>query len=104
VLVSPEGRGPTDVDARLAALGHRRTIAYRTPSFASALALVRQCDLVLNVPARCVNEHDGVWTEALPFDVPPVDVYLLRHERSVADAGLGWLVARLVAVAEDLAR
>lgn len=55
VRVSPEGQGTSQLDDALERSGLRRTIVYRTPSFASALAVVAASDLVATVPARALT-------------------------------------------------
>lgn len=102
VLVSPEGRGTTAIDTVLAQHDRARTIAHRTPSLCTALALVERSDLVVNLPALAMAYAPGLRTAELPFECPPLDVHLIRHERSVADPGLEWLIERLVAAASGL--
>jgi DNA-binding transcriptional LysR family regulator len=102
VLVSPDGRGTTEIDDALEAHGLARTIAYRTPSLASALAVVEHTDLVANVPALALMTSSCCATAALPFECPPLDVHAIRHERTATDPGLAWLVARLMSVARTL--
>lgn len=102
VLVSPEGRGTTEVDLALEPHGLARTIAYRTPSLLSALAVLERTELVANVPALAVMDVPGLSTCPLPLPLSPLDVHVIRHERSATDPGLDWLVEQLEAAARGL--
>ncbi len=101
-LVSPSGRGTTEIDDALEQHGVTRTIAYRTPSLASVLAVLETTDLVANVPELALAGHPRLASAPLPFDCPPLDVHAVRHERTAADPGLEWLVARLMRAANSL--
>lgn len=104
VRVSPDGRGGSAIDAHLARDGLTRRVPVRVPSFASALAVAEETDLVVTVPRR--------WLEHAPLPaslthrplegVPPLAVCLVRHERYAADEGIAWLAAQIVEAAERL--
>jgi DNA-binding transcriptional LysR family regulator len=104
VRVSPEGQGTSQLDDALERSGLRRTIVYRTPSFASALAVVAASDLVATVPARALTAFgEGRDLVALPVTfIAPLAIDLLRHERYAEDPALDWLAAHVLRAAAAL--
>jgi DNA-binding transcriptional LysR family regulator len=80
------------LDEVLASLGLQRTIATAVGGFSTALALVRDTDLVATVP----ESHTGslradLYTFALPFALPDITISLLWHPRLHADPAHRWL-------------
>lgn len=92
VLVSRRGRDQGVVDEALAPLGLAREIATVVGGFSTALALVRASDLIASVPEHHTgNLRAGLFSFALPFDVPQITVSLLWHPRLHADPAHQWL-------------
>lgn len=80
------------IDDALGALGLERRIGSIVTGFASALALVRETDLVAAVPERHTSTmRRGLFSFPLPFAVPEVTVALLWHPRLDADPAQRWL-------------
>ena len=80
------------VDDALAALGLQRRVVTMVDSFAGALALARETELVATVPeAHTGKLRAGLKTFALPFELPDFTVSLIWHPRMHADAGHRWL-------------
>ena len=101
LLISPTGEGGGPVDRVLAARGQSRRIALRTPSLASAPALLVESDLLLTAPAA----FERAWpldtlplTFSCPVPLPDYAITLLWHPRYDADPAHRWLRGLLVDV------
>ena len=82
------------IDEILAGQGKRRTITTLVPGFATALALVRESNLVATVPhLHCASLLGDLVTLPLPFALPGIRVALLWHPSQDADPGHRWLRA-----------
>lgn len=98
LLVDPTGRslwGP--VDNVLAALGHRRRIAYAVPSFHILFELLHSGDFIAFVPARLLGDRRSdlrVFDTALA--IPPLEVLATWHPRVSGDARHTWVRETLV--------
>ena len=80
------------VDDALAALGLQRRVVTMVDSFAGALALARETELVATVPeAHTGKLRAGLKAFALPFELADFTVSLIWHPRMHADAGHRWL-------------
>lgn len=106
ITVSLRDPGLNRVDQALAALGHRRTIAFTTHSFASVPHCLPGTDLIASLPRRLhtVLQPRDLGVFELPFDVPAYDYGLIWHDRSHRDAGHAWLrscIAELFHAAAD---
>ncbi len=96
VLVSRRGRDGGPIDEALERSGLARRIAVTVSSFAEALALVRDTDLIADVPERYTTRlREGLADFALPVDVPAHTVSMLWHPRLDADTAHHWLRACL---------
>ena len=107
VLVSPRGAGGSLVDAALARRKLTRRVALRVPSFASALGIVAESDLLLTAPtalARVARGRREVVAVPLPLELPGHTVNLVWHERFSKEAGHTWFRDALAALARTLQR
>jgi len=104
VLVSPTGQGDGVVDGVLAAHASQRRVALRVPHFASALAVVRDTDLVVVAPGALRRRQQQLGLHELPlsFALPEHALQLVWHPRYDADPGHRWFREQLVDVARDL--
>jgi DNA-binding transcriptional LysR family regulator len=104
LLVSPTGHGGGTIDRWLADRGLTRHVVLRVPTFASAIAVVQQSDLVLVAPTSVAAraERLGLRELLLPTELPRHRLTLVWHPRFDADAGHVWLRAELVAATEAL--
>lgn len=92
VVVSRRDSDGGPVDAALAAMGLRRTIAAEAGGYSAALALVRGCGLVATVPQRhTAGLREGLESFPLPFALPELTVSLLWHPRMDGDPAHRWL-------------
>jgi DNA-binding transcriptional LysR family regulator len=94
VVVSRRGiaRGPIDV--ALEAKGLSRTIAAVLPSFAAALAMAAQSEVVAIAPRRLASVFStgaGLEVFEIPVPIPAVDVRQIWHHRLNDDPTHGWL-------------
>jgi DNA-binding transcriptional LysR family regulator len=88
VVVSRRGRAHGPIDEQLAELGlSRRTVAV-VPSFATALFLARETDVVSVAPARLglsMLNALGLRTFRIPLALPPVTIGMAWHPRNHHD-------------------
>jgi len=92
VLVSRRGRESGPMDDALAQSGRARHIATVAGGFSTALALVRETDLIATVPERHTGTlREGMRSFALPFAMAPFTVSMLWHPRMDGDAAHRWL-------------
>jgi len=98
VMVSFRDPRQSPIDARLAELGRKRSIAVTTPNFASNVASIRGTDLIMSLPSRVAANtmRADLIQFDLPLDVPDYPYSLLWHTRSDQDQAMIWL--RRVAV------
>jgi DNA-binding transcriptional LysR family regulator len=92
VVVSRKGEGLGPIDEALGALGLKRRIVTSVGSFATALALARETDLIASVPERHTGIlRDGMHAFPLPVPTPEFTLSLLWHPRLDADPVHRWL-------------
>ncbi|MET7456788.1 LysR family transcriptional regulator [Streptomyces sp. NPDC005574] len=94
VTVSRRGSLRDRVDDALAALGHERRVIVSAPATDTALQLARDADVVVTLPeavTRSARDQLGLTMLPLPFDLPPVPLYLLWHQRYDDDLAHTWL-------------
>ncbi|WP_373980527.1 LysR family transcriptional regulator [Achromobacter sp. JD417] len=92
ILVSRRGRESGPIDEALAQAGRARHVATIASGFSTALALVRDTDLIATVPDRHTAAlRAGMRSFALPFSMTPFTVSMLWHPRMDGDAAHRWL-------------
>ncbi len=92
ISVSRRGHDIGPIDEALKPLGLVRDIATIVGSFASALALARDSDLIASVPERQTgNLRDGMHSFSLPVPAPEITIAMLWHPRLDADLAHRWL-------------
>lgn len=92
VFVSRRGLEKGPIDEALAQLGLAREIATIVGGFSTALALVRNSDLIASVPERhSGNLRAGMHSFPLPVALPEFTVSMLWHPRLDADLAHRWL-------------
>jgi DNA-binding transcriptional LysR family regulator len=88
IVVSRRGRAHGPIDERLADLGLRRRVVAVVPSFASALHLARETDVVCVAPAglgRSMLDTLGLRTFPIPLELPHVTIGMAWHPRNHHD-------------------
>jgi DNA-binding transcriptional LysR family regulator len=94
ISVSRRGHEKGPVDKALEPLGLTRDIATIVGSFASALALAGDSDLIASVPERQTGRlRAGMHSFALPVPAPVITIAMLWHPRLDADLAHRWLRA-----------
>lgn len=106
IMVSPNGRRfPSSVDESLRGLAVQRHVRVCVPQYLGAAQLAASSALVVTVPASIALRAAASYPLAiheLPFEVPPLELYVVWHERSHQDPGHRWLREELKAVAARL--
>jgi DNA-binding transcriptional LysR family regulator len=105
VAVSRRGSLRDRVDEVLAALGHERRVIVSAPATDTALQLARDAEVVVTLPdavTRSARDQLGLTTLPLPFDMPPVPLYLLWHQRYDDDPAHTWLLNTATQTLQDL--
>lgn len=96
ITVSRRGRLSDPVDEQLAARGLVRRVVASAPTGIAALQFVRGSDLVVTVPelvTRAAAADLGLVLLPLPFELPPIPLYLSWHQRYDDDRAHLWLRA-----------
>ena len=92
INVSRQGLETGPVDEGMGQAGLKRDVTVIVGSFAAALALARDSDLIACVPERQTGKlRAGMHTFSLPVTAPEFTVYLLWHPRMDADPAHRWL-------------
>ena len=88
IVVSRRGRAEGPIDERLAELGLTRRVAAVVPTFASALFIASETDVVCIAPARLARrmlDTLGLRTFTVPVPLPSVTVGMAWHPRNHHD-------------------
>ena len=88
IVMSRRGRAHGPIDEQLADLGLRRRIAAVVPTFASALFLARETDVVCVAPARLgrpMLDTLGLRTFPIPLALPALTIGMAWHPRNHHD-------------------
>ncbi|MBK8259242.1 MAG: LysR family transcriptional regulator [Polyangiaceae bacterium] len=107
IQVAPRGNPGGPIDDALAALGHSRRIAVRTPSFLAALALLSQSDFVIAAPKTVLFSYSNVFqlkTFNLPIEVSGFKIVQAWHKRAHEDPAHKWFRALVARVAREMRR
>ena len=102
MLVSFSGRAFGFIDEALASLDRQRRVVLTVNQFFTAAKVVANSDLLTVLPRHFVNVS-GIASQLvlreLPFDVPPIQVDALWHQRSTSGSGHTWLRAQVAGLA-----
>lgn len=99
VATSRRGRFQGPLDRALAAAGLQRRVAIVVSSFAEALAILRESNMVGVLPDRLTaSVRMGLTAFALPIDTGTIAMALAWHPRFEADAAHRWLREQVRAV------
>lgn len=94
LLVSLSGDATGIVDERLAELNEARRVSMTVNSFASALNLLHDSQLICTMPYSIVAEYHAIQTLAvkpLPIEIAPVGISMAWHCRDDFSPSLRWL-------------
>jgi DNA-binding transcriptional LysR family regulator len=101
LLVSLSGDARGIVDEVLESKGMKRHIAAVFPLFFPALATVAETDMIATLPKRLAEANAERFKLNLfppPISIRPFPVNAIWHKRNEKDAGLKWVVDKLVAM------
>lgn len=93
VLVSPSGGAFTaPADDALAALGRTRHVRLSVPHFLLVPEILAHSDMIAVLPERLARGHGARYRVFdLPFELAPISIVAIWHERTQRDAALAWL-------------
>jgi len=103
MLVSFSGRAFGFIDEALALLRRKRPVVLTVNQFFTAGKVVAHSDLLTVLPRHFVNVTgfvDQLEQRELPFQVPPIQVDALWHQRQNGSSAHAWLRAQVVALAD----
>jgi DNA-binding transcriptional LysR family regulator len=104
LLVSFSGRPYGFIDEALAGLGKKRLIVLTVNQFFAAGRVVASSDLLTVLPRHFVSMtgiSEQLALRELPFDVPPVHVDAVWHQRFTNDSAHQWLRKALYGIASQ---
>ena len=107
LVVSLSGDPHGFIDDALAQQGRSRRVAVTVPNFMFALSMLLDSDLICAVPRRFAAAHAGrfgVVTVDAPVALGRFTLNIVVPEVAMMDAGLAWLVARIMRTAPLRAR
>jgi DNA-binding transcriptional LysR family regulator len=89
------GRRNSPLEQKLRSATIARNVRMTVPNLPSMLRVVAESDLVgstwSKVAALSAAENPGLRVFSMPFEMPPVPIYMVWHESFDHDAGHGWL-------------
>ncbi|KWT60669.1 LysR family transcriptional regulator [Streptomyces albus subsp. albus] len=94
ITVSRRGKLGNALDDALARLGLTRRVVATAPTEGTAFEFVRDSDLLVTAPestTRATATALGLTLLPLPFELPPIAVYLSWHQRYDTDPAHAWL-------------
>nr|WP_073521608.1 LysR family transcriptional regulator [Pseudomonas fluorescens] len=100
VLLEMRGSGTPEIERALTAIRERRHVAISLPHWGVAPQLIQGTDLILTVSSRGLLNIDLGQLLAVPppFHIPSFAFELAWHTRRGGDAGLQWLIGRVLGV------
>jgi DNA-binding transcriptional LysR family regulator len=101
LLVSLSGDAHGIVDDVLEAQSLKRHVAAVFPLFFPALATVAETDMIATLPKRLVEANAARFKLNLfppPISIRPFPVNAIWHRRNEKDAGLNWVVQKLLTI------
>jgi DNA-binding transcriptional LysR family regulator len=104
VLVSPQGRGDSAVDAALRERKLSRRLMLRVPHFLSAPLVIAESDAIITLPervARAVAAQHRLVMKKPPLPLPGFSFSQFWHTRNDEDAAHRWLRELVWAVARS---
>lgn len=105
IIFSPIGSFVDWEDQVLAKLGRKRWVAMTLPGFYGVARTVAQSQMLAILPARfamVLADQLGLSIHPMPFDSPPVGLYLLSHKRNAANAEHLWMRDTIAELLEPL--
>ncbi|RJG02771.1 LysR family transcriptional regulator [Noviherbaspirillum sedimenti] len=104
LLVSFSGRAHGQVNDVLAQLGRERRILLTVNQFYTGGSVVANSDLITVLPRHLIastGRSEELISKDLPFEMPPVHVDMLWHERDARNPAHRWLRGKLSEATEN---
>ncbi len=101
VLINPQGALWTTTDDNLQKLKMKRHLTLRTPNALSAIAAISKSDLVLTATRRFVEATQEFFPIEIfkgPFEIEPIRIAQIWHERSHSDPLHTWIRQKIKSV------
>jgi LysR family transcriptional activator for leuABCD operon len=98
-------RGDSPLTQRLARMGMKRRFRLLVPTLGAIPPIVESTDLLTLVSRRVANHCARRWqidVHEVPFDLEPIPIWFVWHERYNNDPGHAWLRAALKTVCERI--
>jgi DNA-binding transcriptional LysR family regulator len=98
VLVNFSGRFQAQADKVLASMGRERRVILTVNQFHTVAQIVEASDLLSIMPIHLIysNRMETLLTwKRLPFELPPLKIDMLWHERDARDLSHGWVRSTL---------
>lgn len=105
LLVSLSGHAEGSVDIRLAEMGLQRRLAMTLNTFAGAMELVCETNLITVLPYPVVAKqvmNNQLCVRPCPMDVPAPMMYMAWHKRQERDESLNWLKRVIQNITDDI--
>ncbi|BDX07373.1 LysR family transcriptional regulator [Planctobacterium marinum] len=96
----PTGRVIEDITLQQQSIN--RKIAIRCQSYHTAKAILKDQDFLLTVPeliGRSLLDEE-LQIQAMPFDVPNIDIHLYWHENAANDSAINWLKDKIIGLSQ----
>lgn len=93
IMVSPSGKGKSDIDHLLEQQGYERNVVVKVPHFFAALEVIASTDFVTLLPRRFVRRYVDQQRFAIvdaPFEIPSFEVSMFWHARMHQDPLHQW--------------
>ena len=104
-FMSERDQGPSPLTQRLERHGVKRRIKYAVPSLVSVAAVAAASDLIGVMPkrvARGLQRTFDIVMHPCPFDLPPMQIYMVWHENFDIDEGHIWMRGVLREIAQTM--
>jgi LysR family transcriptional regulator, mexEF-oprN operon transcriptional activator len=101
LLVSFRGGMSGTIDRALERRSLERRVVASVPMFLTAFATVATSDVIATVPTRLAKlyaEGFGLRILRVPMEIEPFPIFAVRHDRSMRDTGIDWLLDRVQSI------
>ncbi len=105
LLVSLSGDAEGSVDITLAEMGLKRRLAMTLNTFAGAVELVQDTNLITVLPYPVVAKYlqrGELLAKPTPISIPTPIMYMAWHKRDERDPGLQWMRNVIQTISEDI--
>lgn len=104
-FIPERDQGPSPLTQRLERHGVKRRVKYAVPSLVSVAAVAASSDLIGVMPLRVARGLQRTYDLAMhpcPFELPPMQIYMVWHENFDVDEGHIWMRGVLREIAQSI--